>query len=75
MTCRDLGGACDVEFQADSFDQMAQLSRQHGMEMMQQGDAPHLEAMHKMQDLMKDPNAMSAWFTERKAAFDALPNI
>ena len=75
MTCKELGGACDVEFQADSFDQMAQLSRQHGMEMMQQGDADHLDAMQKMQELMKDPNAMNAWFAVRKAAFDALPNL
>ena len=75
MTCRNLGGACDVEFQADSFDQMAHLSRQHGMEMMQQGDAPYLEAMQKMQDLMKDPDAMNSWFAERKAAFDALPDL
>jgi len=33
MTCRQLGGACDVEFHAETFQKMARLSKQHGMEM------------------------------------------
>ena len=47
MTCAQLGGACDKEFHAETFEEMAQLSQQHGMEMHQQQDAPHLEAMQK----------------------------
>ena len=35
MTCNQLGGACDLEFHAETFDEMAQLSKQHGMEMFQ----------------------------------------
>ena len=45
MTCRQLGGACDLEFRADSFDEMAALSKQHGMEMFKTGDQAHLAAM------------------------------
>jgi len=33
MTCKQLGGACDVEFKADIFDEIAELSKKHGMEM------------------------------------------
>lgn len=73
MTCRELGGACDKAFQAETFEEIAGLSRQHGMEMFRRGDADHLRAMEQMQALMKSPEAMQAWMAERKAAFDAKP--
>jgi predicted small metal-binding protein len=73
MTCTQLGGACDKEFRANTFEEMAQLSQQHGMEMHQQQDAPHLEAMQKMQEPMKDPAKMQEWFESKKAEFDSLP--
>lgn len=33
MTCKQLGGACDKEFSANTFEEIAELSKQHGMEM------------------------------------------
>lgn len=74
MTCRQLGGACDLEFQADSFERMAELSKQHGMEMYQKGDPAHLAAMDEMRALMAEPGAMQTWFDDRKKQFDALPD-
>jgi predicted small metal-binding protein len=35
MTCKQLGGACDKEFRANSFEEIAEMSKQHGMEMFQ----------------------------------------
>jgi hypothetical protein len=58
MTCKQLGGACDNEFHANSFDEIAGMSKQDGMEMFQKKDAAHLEAMKEMQELMKKPEAM-----------------
>lgn len=72
MTCKQLGGACDKEFHAETFEQMAQLSQQHGMEMKEQGDQAHLDAMQKMMGLMKDPAAMQQWMADRKKEFDEL---
>ena len=74
MTCKQLGGACEQIFQADTFEEIAEMSKQHGMEMFQQQDADHLKAMQAMQALMQNPEAMQAWFAGRKAAFDALPD-
>lgn len=74
MSCKQLGGACDETFQADSFEDMAELSKQHGTEMYQQSDAAHLQAMADMQSLMKDPGAMQDWFASKKKEFDELPN-
>ena len=73
MSCRQLGGACDKEFHAGTFEEMAGLSQQHGMEMHEQQDAPHLEAMQKLRELMKEPEQMQQWFESKKAEFDALP--
>ena len=73
MTYNQLGGACDKSFSANTFEEMAELSKQHGTEMFQAKDAPHMEAMNKMMELMKSPDAMMAWFDEKDAAFNALP--
>jgi len=72
MTCRQLGGACDAIFQANSFEEIAVLSKNHAMEMFQKGDKAHLEAMNKMQELMQTPNAMKDWFETKRKEFDSL---
>ncbi len=73
MTCRQLGGACDKEFHANSFEEIAQMSKQHGIEMFQEEDEAHLKAMQDMQSLMKNPDAMNTWFENKKKEFEALP--
>jgi len=73
MTCQELGGACDLTFTAETFDEIAQLSQEHGKAMFQQGDPAHLEAMNQMMALMQDPNAMKDWMDAKKAEFAAAP--
>jgi len=72
MNCKQLGGACDKEFHANSFEEIAEMSKQHGMEMFQKKDEAHLKAMNEMQELMKKPEAMKDWFENKKKEFDAL---
>ena len=75
MTCRQLGGACDLKFHAATFEEISEMSKQHGMEMFEKKDRAHLEAMQKMRDLMKtaDSEAMQNWMKQKRAEFDALP--
>ncbi len=73
MNCKQLGGACDKEFHANSFEDIAEMSKQHGMEMFQKGDEEHLKAMDEMKKLMVKPEAMIEWFENKKNEFDALP--
>jgi hypothetical protein len=73
MRCNQLGGACEKEFLANTFDEIAEMSKQHGMEMFQSGDKQHLEAMNKMGDLMRNPAAMTEWFDNKKKEFESLP--
>ena len=72
MTCKQLGGACNLVFEANTFEEMAELSKQHGMEMYQKGDEAHLKAMNEMRELMKSPEDMKKWFDGKRAEFDAL---
>jgi len=72
MTCRQLGGGCDKAFQANTFEEIVALSKQHGMEMFQQQDPDHLEAMQKVMVMMQQPEVMQAFFDEKKKAFEAL---
>jgi len=73
MTCKQPGGACDTAFHANSFDEMAEISKRHGMEMFQKGDKAHLEAMNEMKELMKTPDALKIWFENKRKEFEALP--
>ena len=74
MTCTQLGGAWDKEFHANSFDEIAEQSKKHGMEMFQKGDQAHLTAMNEMLELMKTPDSMIDWFDNKKKEFDSLPD-
>ncbi|NOQ55938.1 MAG: DUF1059 domain-containing protein [Nanohaloarchaea archaeon] len=58
MTCKQLGGACDKEYHAKTFEEIADMSKKHGREMYEKGDEAHIKAMKKMMELMDDPDAM-----------------
>ena len=73
MNCKQLGGACEKAFHANTFEEIAEMSKQHGMEMFQKNDEAHLNAMNEMQELMKKPEAMKDWFESKKNEFEALP--
>ena len=73
MTCKQLGGACDKTFTASTFEEMAELSKKHGMEMFQAGDEAHIEVMNGMRELMNDPQAMKKWMEDKRKEFEALP--
>lgn len=74
MTCNQLSGACDLEFHANTFEEITEMSKKHGMEMFQKNDVPHLNAMNKMQELMKSPEDVKAWFEDKREQFDGLPD-
>ena len=48
MTCKQLGGACDEAFSANTFDEIVNMSKNHGMKMFKQKDKRHLDAMEKL---------------------------
>lgn len=73
MTCKQLGGACDMEFEAETFADIAKLSQEHGKEMYEKGDKDHIDAMKEMSNLMNDPEAMNSWMEDKRKEFEGLP--
>ncbi len=74
MTCKELGGACDLEIRAKTFEEMAQMSQNHGKEMFQKGDKPHLQTMDEMRHLMQSADGMAQWMEGKRKEFDAKPD-
>ena len=74
MTCKQLGGACDQTFKANTFDEIAMMVSKHAREMVQQGDAAHTEAMNAMRSSMTSPEAVNVWMEEKRKAFNSLPD-
>jgi hypothetical protein len=72
MTCKQLGGACDREFHAETFDEMASLSKKHGGDMFKKKDEAHMKAMQEMMARMNEPGAMETWMEEKRQIFIAL---
>ena len=73
MTCKQLGGACEKKFHANTFEEIAEMSKKHGIEMFQTGDEEHLKAMNKMQELIQSPDDMNEWMANMRNEFNALP--
>ena len=74
MTCKQLGGACEKIFKAETFEEIAELSKNHGIQMFKNSDEAHKKAMDKMKTLMQDPIAMQKWFEGKRNEFESLPD-
>lgn len=74
MTCKQLGGACDLVFIGETFEELVNQSKKHGMEMFQMGDVTHIEAMNELQKMMKTPEDFGNWFESKKEEFNKLEN-
>ena len=73
MTCKQLGGVCGKEFHAETFEEMAEISKQHGVEMYATQDEAHMEIIGEMMKLMNDPKAMAEWLENKKKEFERIP--
>ena len=73
LTCKQMGGACDEVFSAETFEEMAELSKAHGMEMFQKQDAAHFAIMLEMKTMMEKPGAMEEYMTNKRREFEAAP--
>lgn len=72
MTCKQLGGACDLEFRAETFEEMSKLSRAHGTQMFKENEPAHLAVMSEMQSMAQEPNAMQKWMDDKKRLFESI---
>jgi hypothetical protein len=73
MTCRQLGGPCDVPLRGDTADEVIKAEDAHLKEMVTNGDGTHEQAFKEMKGRWKHPISGMAWYKKAKRDFAALP--
>jgi len=72
MTCKQLGGPCDVELQGETADDVIKAQDRHLREVVRAGDTTHGEALKEMKGRWKHPIAGMSWYRKAKRDFAAL---
>jgi hypothetical protein len=73
MTCRQLGGPCDVPLQGKTANEVIKAEDKHLKEMVASGDETHKSALKDMQGRWKNPLSGMSWYRQAKRDFAALP--
>ncbi len=73
MTCRQMGGPCDLAFQGNTADDVISAQDAHLKEVVAAGDEAHKDARKAMQGRWKNPIKGMGWYMSTKKAFAALP--
>lgn len=73
MTCRQLGGPCELEHRGETADDVIKAQDRHLKEAEKAGDATHQEARDAMKGRWRRPKKSLDWYTGTKKAFAALP--
>lgn len=73
MTCKQLGGPCELALTGDTADKIIQAQDQHLKDAVAGGDAAHEPALNDMKGRWKRPIAGMGWYRQVKKDFAALP--
>lgn len=73
MTCKQLGGPCDLALTGDSADIIIQAQDQHLKDAVAAGDTAHQPARAAMKGRWKNPIKGLGWYNGTKKTFAALP--
>jgi hypothetical protein len=74
MTCKQLGGPCDHEMQADTADAVIKAQDRHLRAMVEGGDETHAGALKEMKGRWKRPISGMGWYRAAKRNFADLPD-
>jgi hypothetical protein len=73
MTCKQLGGPCDLPLQGKTANDVIKAQDQHLKEKVAGGDETHQSALKDMKGRWKNPVAGMGWYRKAKRDFAALP--
>jgi hypothetical protein len=74
MTCRQLGGPCDLALHGETADAVIKAQDQHLKDAVKDGDGSHEQALQDMKGRWKHPIASMGWYRDTKRAFAELPD-
>jgi hypothetical protein len=73
MTCKQLGGPCDLAHQGETADEIIKAQDQHLKDMVASGDTSHERALSEMKGRWKNPIKGMGWYKRTKSEFASLP--
>jgi len=73
MTCRQLGGPCDLAHRTDTADEAIKAQDAHLKEAVAAGDASHEAALQEMKGRWRHPKRSLDWYRSAKEGFADLP--
>jgi len=73
MTCRQLGGPCDLAHRGDTADEVIKAQDRHLKEVVAAGDKTHEGALKEMKGRWRKPISGMGWYRNAKRDFAALP--
>lgn len=73
MTCKQLGGPCDLALAGQTADEVIKAQDKHLKDLVAQGDEAHVPARNEMRGRWKRPVAGMGWYRDVKRAFAELP--
>lgn len=73
MSCRQLGGPCDLQHQGESADDVIVAQDKHLKEAVKAGDETHEQARQEMKYRWLHPKKSLGWYNDTKATFAELP--
>ena len=74
MTCKQLGGPCDLQLHGASADEVIKAQDRHLKEMGAGSDETHQGALKEMKGRWKHPVSGMGWYRKAKRDFAALPD-
>lgn len=72
MTCRQLGGPCDLELSGATADEVIKAQDRHLREAVRRGDVAHAPAHEEMKGRWRHPVRAMGWYRDAKRTFAAL---
>jgi hypothetical protein len=73
MTCKQLGGPCDLQHHGDTADEIIKAQDRHLRDIVAEGDEAHTPALKAMKGRWKRPISGMGWYRDTKRTFAALP--
>lgn len=73
MTCKQLGGPCDLALEGNTADEVIKAQDRHLKDAVAAGDATHQAAHKDMKGRWKHPISGMGWYRQVKKDYAALP--
>lgn len=74
MTCKQLGGPCDLEHHGNDANEIIRAQDQHLKDAVATGSSDHEEALKEMKGRWKRPVSGLKWYRQVQRDFAAVPS-